>query len=341
MSLPQVKSIAAQGKVSLEAFQTVSVIGKGSYAKVLLVKRKSDGELFALKVIKKKCVSSEQQFNHMLSEKQVLISVKNLPFVVHVHATFQNPRKIFFLLDYCPGGDLFGYLQVHNRLSERQAKFIAAQLVVALEEIHARSIIYRDLKPENVIIDRDGYIKLTDFGLSRVLNKSEKLNSICGTPEYLAPEMLNKGGYGQSCDWWALGCVLYEMVTGMPPFFSDNRKELFNSILNLKPKYPSSLSPSLVKLLDALLEKGYANRLGSKTGAKEVKSNSWFVDVSWESIKHKTLLSPLKVDAKTNSGLGNFDKEFTKMPVNSYEEPVSSTEQHLFSDFSWARDSLG
>lgn len=341
MSLPQVKNTVGPGKIGLDALQTVSVIGKGSYAKVLLVKKKSDGKLFALKVIKKQLVSSEKQFNHLLSEKQVLNNVKDLPFVVHVHATFQSPRKIFFLLDYCPGGDLFSYLQLHTRLSERQTKFIAAQLVVALEAIHGRNVVYRDLKPENIIIDHDGYVKLTDFGLSKVLTKSEKMKSICGTPEYLAPEMLTKGGYGQSCDWWALGCVIYEMVTGMPPFFSNSRKDLFESILQHKPKYPSSLSPSLVKMLDGLLEKDFTKRLGSKLGAKDIKNHFWFIDISWEYLKVKNLPSPLHIDAKTNSGLANFDKEFTKMPVNSYEEPISSTELHLFTDFSWAPESLG
>lgn len=152
------------------------------------------------------------------------------PFIVQLHWSFQNDQKLFFVLDYCPGGELFGLLSKRNRLTEDQARFYAAQLVLALEYLHSKDILYRDLKPENVMLDKRGYVKLTDFGLSR-FKLTEKDVSVCGTPEYLAPEIIQKSGHGKEVDWWCLGCLIYEMVTGIPPFSAQSRTELFSKIV--------------------------------------------------------------------------------------------------------------
>lgn len=147
----------------------------------------------------------------------------NHPFIVKLYNSFQNDKKLFFILEYCPGGELFGLLSKKQRLSEEQAKFYSAQMILAIEYLHGRDIIYRDLKPENILIDEQGYLRLTDFGLSKMDIVESNAFSVCGTPEYLAPEILYKQGHGKPVDWWCLGSLIYEMVVGLPPFYCKSR----------------------------------------------------------------------------------------------------------------------
>ena len=208
-------------KLSIDDFTSQSVIGKGSYAKVVLVKKKDSGELFAMKILKKENVERKKQERHVKTERDVQINIDH-PFVIKFFYSFQNDRKLFFALEYCPGGELFNLLQKKKRFSEDQARFYSAQMVLALEHLHAKDIIYRDLKPENVLIDKVGYIRITDFGLSRMdVKDPNEAKSICGTPEYLAPEIIMKLGYGKPVDWWTLGSIIYEMLVGIPPFYTN------------------------------------------------------------------------------------------------------------------------
>jgi serum/glucocorticoid-regulated kinase 2 len=192
-------------KLTIDDFSSLSVIGKGSYAKVLLVKKKDTNELFAMKILKKENVERRKQEKHVRTERDVLINIDH-PFVIKFFYSFQNERKLFFALEYCPGGELFNLLQKKKRFSEDQARFYSAQMILALEHLHEKDIIYRDLKPENVLIDSTGYVRITDFGLSRMdVKDANEAKSICGTPEYLAPEIIMKLGYGKPIDWWTLG----------------------------------------------------------------------------------------------------------------------------------------
>ena len=198
----------SNSKLSIDDFSSLSVIGKGSYAKVVLVKKKDNGELYAMKILKKENVERRKQEKHVKTERDVLINIEH-PFVIKFFYSFQNDRKLYFALEYCAGGELFNLLQKKRRFSEDQAKFYAAQMVLALEHLHDKDIIYRDLKPENVLIDKVGYIRITDFGLSRMdVKDPNEAKSICGTPEYLAPEIIMKLGYGKPVDWWTLGIFL-------------------------------------------------------------------------------------------------------------------------------------
>ena len=229
----------SDNKVSLDSFTIIKSIGRGSFGHVFLTRYKPTGKLFALKVLNKEYLKSENQVEHTMAERSVLSKVRH-PNIVSMVLAFQSKKKLFFVLDYCPGGELFFQLTKTGRFPEEKAKFYAAQVILALEHIHSHGFVYRDLKPENVLLDHLGNVKLTDFGLSKggVTLASEGADSFCGTPEYIAPEVLLKQGYGKSVDWWSLGALLYEMVTGLPPFYSKNRELMFERILHEDLTFP-------------------------------------------------------------------------------------------------------
>jgi len=202
-------------------------------------------------------------------------------------------------------------------LSEDQARFYVAQIVLALEHLHKNDIIYRDLKPENVLIDGDGYIRLTDFGLSKKgITGNKGANSVCGTPEYLAPEILFRWGHGKAVDWWTLGAILFEMLTGLPPFYTPNREELFEKIKYYTLKYPPYLSPDVRSLLDGLFKKEPDKRLGGgQNDAEEIKAHAWFKEVDWDAIINKEVPAPFVPLVKADNDVSNFDPEFTQAPI--------------------------
>lgn len=324
-----------KSNVGLDSFLTVSVIGKGSYAKVILVKKKETGEYYAMKVLKKINVEQKKQENHVQTERNILVEMKGCPFLIDFSYSFQTKEKLFFVLEYCPGGELFNLLQKRRRFTEEQTRFYAAQMVIALEYLHKRGIIYRDLKPENVLIDSKGYIKITDFGLSRMNVKNNEAKSICGTPEYLAPEIILKLGYGKPVDWWTLGSIVYEMLFGVPPFYTNNRQELFERIKFLPPKYPNGISPTTKAFLEGLLRKDPSKRLGSISDAEEIKEHPWFAGINWQYILEKKYEAPFVPRINNDMGLNNFDPDFTEIPIHSLETPLDMPTCKVYNDFSW------
>jgi serum/glucocorticoid-regulated kinase 2 len=326
--------------VNLDSFVTISVIGKGSYAKVLLVRKKDDDQIYAMKILKKKTVEQKKQYSHIFTERNVLIAMNEDPFFVKIHYSFQTEKKLYFILDYCPGGEMFSILQKRHRLTENEARFYAAQLVLAIEMMHKKDVLYRDLKPENVLIDADGYIKITDFGLSKLNVDKSDTKTICGTPEYLAPEVIRKVGYNRPVDWWTLGSFIYEMLVGSPPFYVSNREQLFEKIKFVNPSYPYFVSTSVRRLLEQLLEKNPEKRLGTKEGAIEIKKHPWFAGINWNDFLEKKVPAPLRPHCDKNFGLHNFATEFTDLPPDSIE--ASNDNQHLknFTGFTWEKDEL-
>ena len=206
-------------KVSIDSFELIRVIGKGSFGKVTLVRKKSDDKLYAMKVLSKPNIVKRKQVEHTRTERRILGTISH-PFIVKLHYAFQTDKKLYFVLDYAAGGELFFHLSRMRKFPEHFAQFYCAEIVLALEELHRNEVIYRDLKPENILFDVDGHIKLADFGLAKehISEATEGAHSLCGTPEYLSPEVLNRLGHGNAVDWWNLGMVTYEMLTGLPPW---------------------------------------------------------------------------------------------------------------------------
>ncbi|CAD8132805.1 unnamed protein product [Paramecium octaurelia] len=305
-------------KLTIDHFTLLKVIGKGSYAKVILVKKNDNKEIYAMKILKKKNIEKRKQEDHVLGERNILVEVKH-PFIIKMFYAFKNDVKLYFVLEYCSGGELFNLLQKRKVFTEDQARFYAAQIVLALEHLHNHDIIYRDLKPENVLIDAQGYIRITDFGLSKRNVKGTKdAQSVCGTPEYLAPEILLKSGHGKPVDWWTLGAIIYEMLSGFPPFYTQNREELFESIKFAQLKYPVSLTPACKSLLEGLFSKNPDKRLGSK-GAQEIKDHPWFLNVNWDTLLKKLYKPPFIPLVKSEVDVSNFDPEFTEQPLESHD----------------------
>jgi len=306
--------------ITLEDFYMLCVIGKGSYAKVVLVKKKDTGEIMALKILKKEMVERRKQEEHVKTEREVLAKVVH-PFIAKLHYAFQNEKKLYFALEYCPGGELFNLLQKRKYFTEDQARFYIVQIVLAIEHLHAKDFIYRDLKPENVLLDAQGYIRITDFGLSKGNIKGGKdARSVCGTPEYLAPEVILRQGHGKAVDWWTVGCITYELLTGLPPYYTSDREELFDRIKLSSVKYPSNFSPSVKDLLTGLFQKEPDMRLGSgQDGTKAIKSHPWFAGIDYEAFLRKEIKAPFVPVIRDDLDVSNFDPEFTETAVESYK----------------------
>lgn len=265
------------------------MIGKGSYGKVLLVKKNDTQDLYALKILKKKEIIRRNQVEHTLTERKILGSVRH-PFVVRMDFAFQSESKLFFALDYCPGGELFFYLSQIGRFKEDAARFYASNILLGIEHLHSLNIIYRDLKPENVLVGADGYIKITDFGLSKEISEgNSEAKSLCGTAEYLSPEILLRKGHGKATDWWSFGAIIYEMLCGLPPFYSKDRERLYKNIKYADPKLDMPyLSENAKDLCRKLLVKDPAERLGSSDrDGKDIRSHPWFDQINWEAIEKK------------------------------------------------------
>jgi len=303
----------------LDAFKMIKVIGKGSFGKVFLVRENKTGEMFALKVLRKDNIIKRNQVEHTITERSVLGYIKHR-FIVGMRMAFQSKDKLYFVLDYCAGGELFFQLGKIGKFPEPRARFYAAEIILALSHVHNLDIIYRDLKPENVLLDDKGHIRLTDFGLSKegINLSSSGANSFCGTPEYLAPEILNRDGHGRAVDWWSLGALLYEMLTGLPPFYCQDRDRLFEEIRKGVLHYPPSLSPNAKTLLKGLLTKDPKKRLGSgPDDALHIQQHQFFATVDWKKLQDGEIESPWTPQINGSSDTSQFDKEFTSMPIFS------------------------
>lgn len=246
--------------MSVNDFELLKVLGKGSFGKVMQVKKKDTGRIYAMKIIKKAHVVERDEVAHTLAEKTVLTKL-NHSFIVPLKYSFQSPEKLYLCLAFINGGELFFHLQQEGRFSEDRAKFYIAELLCALESLHSLGIVYRynllisrDLKPENILLDYSGHIALCDFGLCKLnMKEGNKTNTFCGTPEYLAPEVLIGKGYTKSVDWWTLGILLYEMIGGLPPFYDENTNVMYNKILNEPLKFHDFFSADVTDLLSKVI----------------------------------------------------------------------------------------
>ena len=263
--------IQPQYKISEKDFLPLQKLGRGSFGDVYLVKDNfpGSGKLYAMKTLNKKTRLEESWLRYIKTERDVL-ALSNNPFIVKLQYAFQTTRKLFLIIDFCPGGDLETMISEEKApFSEDKAKLFTAEILLALKDLHARNIIYRDLKPDNVVIANDGHTKLIDFGMAKtnITEVQKGAKTFCGSVKYLAPEMLRKIGHGQALDWYLLGVLLYEMLVGVTPYFSTNKDELFDNIINGKLKLPRTISPEVKNLIICLLNRNPNKRLGSKPGS--------------------------------------------------------------------------
>ncbi|XP_016134317.1 serine/threonine-protein kinase Sgk3-like [Sinocyclocheilus grahami] len=297
-------------------FDFLKVIGKGSFGKVLLAKRKWDGKCYAIKVLQKKVILKRSEQKHIMAERNVLLKNVKHPFLVGLHYSFQTTDKLYFVLDFVNGGELFFHLQKERTFPEPRAKFYIAEMASALGYLHSLNIVYRDLKPENILLDSQGHIVLTDFGLCKEgMSQADTTTTFCGTPEYLAPEVLRKQPYDNTVDWWCLGSVLYEMLYGLPPFYSRDTHEMYDNILHKELIMRPGASTAAWSILQALLEKDNTRRLGYRDDFNEVKGHEFFSSINWDDLEQKKLPPPFNPSVESQYDISNFDPEFTEETV--------------------------
>ncbi|KAI9492227.1 kinase-like domain-containing protein [Zychaea mexicana] len=277
-------------KVGSNDFDSLCVLGRGAFGKVLLVKHRASRTLYAMKTLKK--ASLVLHVNNIKTERQILEQVRH-PFIVQLYYAFQTPTELHMILEYAVGGELFRYLDQEGMFSEPMASFYAAELVLALSHLHSLGIVYRDLKPENCLLDQSGHILLTDFGLSKV-SLDGKTNTICGTAEYMAPEVLAGLQYDYSVDWWSLGILIYDMLTGSPPFKGNNRQKTIDGIMSKKPAMPYYFTNEAKSLLTGLLRKNPHVRLGAKPkGADAIRKHRFFRKIDWKALSERHMDPPI------------------------------------------------
>eukprot|EP00124_Ichthyophonus_hoferi_P001575 Ihof_evm14s85 gene=Ihof_evmTU14s85 len=281
-------------KLTIDDFELLKVIGKGSFGKVMQVRKKDTGRVYAMKILTKSHLVERDEVGHTKSERAILASNAHCPFLVGLKFSFQTPEKIYLVLDYINGGELFFHLQNEGVFSENRARFYAAQLVLGLEYLHSMDVIYRDLKPENILVDYTGYIALTDFGLCKEdVKHNETTNTFCGTPEYMAPEVLQQKGYGPAVDWWTIGVLLYEMMTGIPPYYDDNTNTMYQKILFAQLIFPEDMTIAARDCIGGLLNRNPHERLGAgPNGARNVKSHMFFAQINWGDLWQKRIPAP-------------------------------------------------
>ncbi|KAI9486279.1 MAG: kinase-like domain-containing protein [Benjaminiella poitrasii] len=325
--------------ISFQSFDLLRVIGRGSFGKVYVVRKKDTNRIYAMKVLRKSRIISRSEVTHTMAEKTVLARIRN-PFIVPLKFAFQSPDKLYLVLAFINGGELFRHLQEQGKFDENRARFYTAELFCALECLHGFNVIYRDLKPENILLDYNGHIALCDFGLCKLnMTDSERTNTFCGTPEYLAPELLLGQGYTKTVDWWTLGVLLYEMLTSLPPFYDENTDEMYRKILQEPLRFPEDMSESAQDLLSGLLTRDPNLRLGH-CGTDAIKNHAFFKSMDWVKLMRKEVQPPFRPTVESAYDTANFDEEFTsEQPIESLtvgeDSQISKTMQEQFKGFSY------
>eukprot|EP01112_Ceratiomyxa_fruticulosa_P001789 TRINITY_DN1195_c0_g2_i1.p1 TRINITY_DN1195_c0_g2~~TRINITY_DN1195_c0_g2_i1.p1 ORF type:complete len:464 (-),score=68.51 TRINITY_DN1195_c0_g2_i1:327-1718(-) len=290
----------------LEDFEQIVTLGTGTFGRVYLVRHRPSQRFFAMKTLKKSEVVRLKQVEHINSEKSILSSI-NHPFIVNLYRTYQDDKYLFMLEEYVIGGEMFSHLRRAGRFSNEVTRFYAAEIVLALEYLHTLNIVYRDLKPENLLIDLQGHIKITDFGFAKRVE--DRTWTLCGTPEYLAPEIIQSKGHGKAVDWWALGILIFEMLAGYPPFFDDNPFGIYEKILGGRIQFPSHFDPNAKDLIRKLLASDRTRRLGNlKGGANDVKQHKWFKGVEWDLLYYKRVVAPIIPEVEHEGDTNYFEK---------------------------------
>uniref|UniRef100_A0A3Q2P187 Protein kinase C n=1 Tax=Fundulus heteroclitus TaxID=8078 RepID=A0A3Q2P187_FUNHE len=327
---------------TLKDFNFIKVLGKGSFGKVMLAEQKGTDEVYAVKVLKKDVILQDDDVDCTMTEKRILALARRHPYLTQLYCCFQTRDRLFFVMEYVNGGDLMFQIQRSRKFDEPRSRFYAAEVTSALMFLHRNGVIYRDLKLDNILLDAEGHCKLADFGMCKegIMN-GVTTTTFCGTPDYIAPEILQELEYGASVDWWALGVLMYEMMAGQPPFEADNEDDLFESILHDDVLYPVWLSKEAVSILRAFMTKNPAKRLGCVVtqGCEEaIKTHPFFREIDWVLLEQRKVKPPFKPRIKTKRDVNNFDQDFTKEdPVltPTDETIIRQINQEEFKDFSY------
>ncbi|KAJ3360679.1 hypothetical protein GGF32_008074 [Allomyces javanicus] len=348
---------ARRHKVAIDDYQMIKVLGKGCMGKVLLVRHKRSSNLYALKSISKSSVIVNGELNHTLAERHILTTIAQIqhPFLIQCHHAFTSESELFLVLDFVAGGDIATQLARHGRLPLPAVQLYAAEIVLGLLELHRLSIIYRDLKPENVLIAPDGHILLTDFGLSKMFRSApatgkksgsaarrsaqHRTRSFAGTAEYLAPEILRNEEYSFEVDWWSFGTLVFEMLAGVTPFWADNQHAMYDRILHDAVQFPPEIPAVAHSFLAGLLERNPRRRLGAGPhAAHHLQSHAFFHGLSWDDVYHKRVQVPYAPSLQSATDLSNFEECFTSMSprLSPPSHDLSASLQNFFAGYSWA-----
>ncbi|XP_061496597.1 ribosomal protein S6 kinase beta-2 isoform X1 [Anopheles gambiae] len=348
-TIPLSEDIINPGRIKLgpQDFELKKVLGKGGYGKVFQVRKTTGADAnsyFAMKVLKKaSIVRNQKDTAHTRAERNILEAVRH-PFIVELVYAFQTGGKLYLILEYLSGGELFMHLEREGIFLEDTACFYLCEIILALEHLHNLGIIYRDLKPENVLLDAKGHVKLTDFGLCKEhIQEGIVTHTFCGTIEYMAPEILTRSGHGKAVDWWSLGALMFDMLTGMPPFCADNRKKTVDAILKDKLNIPGYLTPDSRDLIRRLMKRQVSQRLGSgPTDGQAVRAHPFFKNVNWDDVVKRRLDPPIKPVLASEDDVSQFDTKFTKeIPVDSPDETTLSESVNLiFQGFTYVAPSV-
>lgn len=299
---------------NLEDFELKNALGTGTFGRVVLVRHADTSDYFALKMMSIVDIFKLKQIEHVKSEKEILTTVDH-PFIIRLLWTNHDATYLYMLFEYACGGELFTYLRNAGQFSSEVSLFYSSEIVSCLEYLHSRSIVYRDLKPENILIDVDGHIKLTDFGFAKRL--TDRTWTLCGTPEYLAPEIVQSKGHNKAVDWWALGILIFEMLAGYPPYYDENPFSIYDKILVGKIEWPRHLDPIAKDLIRKLLVQDRTRRLGNmKNGTDDVKYHRWFRNIDWQDVYEKKLMPPIVPRIRHSGDARNF----YEYPDNNWQQ---------------------
>ncbi|XP_078686032.1 serine/threonine-protein kinase N2-like isoform X6 [Branchiostoma floridae x Branchiostoma belcheri] len=331
--------------MTMDNFRPVAVLGRGHFGKVLLAEYKNTGELFAIKALKKADILARDEVESLMCEKRIFEAANSMrhPFLVNLFACYQTKGHVCFVMEYASGGDLM--MHIHSDVfSEPRTVFYAACVVLGLQFLHEHNIVYRDLKLDNLLLDSEGFLKIADFGLCKEgMAYGDRTSTFCGTPEFLAPEVLTETSYTRAVDWWGLGVLIFEMLVGESPFPGDDEEEVFDSIVNDDVRYPRFLSTEAIAIMRRLLRRNPERRLGStERDAEDVKKQPFFRNVNWDDLLMRRVKPPFVPTIKHSEDVSNFDEEFTtEEPIlTPPREPrhISGEEQEMFKEFEYMAD---
>jgi len=296
----------SKNDINLNSFDIIKTIGTGSFGRVHLVKSRVNNKFYAMKAIPKGHIAKEQQIEHIQEEKRILSQLRH-PLFIQLSGTFQTRTHLFIITNYVAGGELFAVLKKKVRFMNNIAKFYAAEVTIALEYLHSKDIIYRDLKPENIMLDVTGHIKLVDLGFAK--HVPDVTYTLCGTPEYMAPEVILSKAYGKAVDWYALGILIYEMLCGYPPFYDQDQLQLYKKILSGKIYWPSYVSEEAKNLIEQLITPDLTKRYGNlKDGANDIKQHNWFAGVEWDKVEKLGIAPPFIPEILTEGDTRHFQR---------------------------------